>query len=166
MDIILHLGGNPQRARKAAEIAASLPESKVVVSSEGDDFYQYYDAAGIDRSRIIVDNAAWDTVTNFTHTYKLLRSLNCTRLFVVTDFFHCYRSSLIAFGCWRLRVPIYMVPNGFSVNERDEQYAKWDLQRILIWRLFGLLIFDRKVREQRQPGYKPSNEHARWEIGL
>jgi uncharacterized SAM-binding protein YcdF (DUF218 family) len=166
MEIILHLGGNYQRARKAAEIAASLPESKVVVSSEGGDFYQYYDAAGIDRSRIIVDNAAWDTVTNFTHTYKLLRNLGCTRLFVVTDFFHCYRSALIAFACWGLRVPIYMVPNGFSLRPEDEKYAMGDLKRALLWRFFGLLLFDKKTREQRQPGYKPSNEHARWEIGL
>lgn len=166
MEVILHLGGNYQRARKAAEIAASFPESKVVVSSEGGDFYQYYDAAGIDRSRIIVDNAAWDTVTNFTHTYKLLRKLGCKRLFVVTDFFHCYRSALIAFACWGWRVPIYIVPHSFSVREEDETHAKADFLRALCWRFTGALVFWKKVREARTPGYQTSNEHARWEIGF
>ena len=81
MDIILHLGGNPLRATKAAELALQYPDATVVISSEGGDHgLTYYDAAGIDRNRITVDMQAWDTVTNFTHTYKLLRRLGVTRL--------------------------------------------------------------------------------------
>lgn len=166
MNVILHLGGNSQRACTAAKLAKSIEESVVVVSSEGGNFYQHYDTAGIDRSRIIVDDAAWDTVTNFTHTYKLLKNLNCTRLFVVTDFFHCFRSALIAFACWGWRVPIYIVPHGFSVREEDEGYAKSDFLRALCWRLTGVLFFWKTVRNARNPGYKTGNEHARWEIGM
>jgi uncharacterized SAM-binding protein YcdF (DUF218 family) len=165
MEVILHLGGSPQRAITAARLAAVHPDSVVVVSSEGRGFSGYYEAAGIAKERIIVDNAAWDTVTNFTHTYKLFKSLNCTRLFIVTDFFHCYRSSLIALACWGGRVPFYMVPHGNGIRESDEALGWADFARTLCWRLFSLILFSKKVREQRMPGYELSNEHGR-EIGF
>jgi uncharacterized SAM-binding protein YcdF (DUF218 family) len=165
MQIILHLGGTPQRAETAARLAASMAGSIVVVSSEGDGFYQWYDAAGIARERIIVDTAAWDTVTNFTHTYKLLKSLNCSRLYVVTSMFHCYRSMLIALACWGGRVPIVIVPHGIDTRESDERIAFADFARGLCWRIFGLIPFSKEVREQRVPGYELSNEHGR-EIGF
>jgi uncharacterized SAM-binding protein YcdF (DUF218 family) len=100
MDIILHLGGNPQRAYTAAELAQAFPDAKVVVSSELGDFQQIYNSYNISPERIMIDMEAWDTVTNFTHTYKLLQSMGCDRLFVVTDQFHTYRSMLIALCVW------------------------------------------------------------------
>ena len=166
MDVILHLGGTPERARTAAALAKSMPGSTVVVSSEGNGFWQYYDEAGIDRSRVIVDEAAWDTVTNFTHTCKLLQKLGCKRLFVVTSLSHSYRSMLIALACWGLRVPVYMVPFGNGINAADEKIALVDGLRALIWRLSGLLFFSKKVRAERQPNYQLSTEHARCEIGF
>lgn len=165
MQVILHLGGTIQRAETAARLAASMPDSTVVVSSEGDGFYKWYDAAGIARQRIIVDTAAWDTVTNFTHTYKLLKSLNCSRLYVVTSSFHCYRANLIALACWGGRVPIDMVPHGTGTNKQDEDLATTDFFRALCWRLFGLIFFSKATREERQPGYKISNKHGH-EIGV
>jgi uncharacterized SAM-binding protein YcdF (DUF218 family) len=165
MKIILHLGGDIQRAETAAQLAASMPNSTVVVSSEGDGFYKWYDAAGIARERIIVDTAAWDTLTNFTHTYKLLKSLNCSRLYVVTSFFHCYRSMLIALACWGGRVPVYMVPHGTGINEQDEGFATVDFLRASCWRLFGLVFFFKKTRQERQSGHEISDEHGR-EIGF
>ena len=166
MNIILHLGGTYHRAETAAKLAVDFPESIVVVSSEGGDYMSIYKQAGIEDSRIIVDDAAWDTVTNFTHTYKLLNKLDCTRLFVVTDMFHCYRAELIAFACWGGRVPIYIIPHRHNLNEKDEGYAMGDFWRALCWRLTGILPFWKSVREARCPGYKTSTEHARLEIGL
>jgi uncharacterized SAM-binding protein YcdF (DUF218 family) len=165
MEVILHLGGNANRADTAARLAQALPSAKVVVSSEGGNFLSIYSQYGINSDRIIVDNAAWDTVTNLTHTYKLLQGLNCSRLYVVTDCFHSYRSMLITAGCWGGRVPFYMVPHAYSINEQDEQFATVDLLRALCWRLFGIIPFSKKVREQRMPGYELSNEHGR-EIGF
>lgn len=162
MEIILHLGGSPERAITAARLAVLRPESKVVVSSEDQGFSGYYEAAGIAKERIIIDDAAWDTVTNFTHTYKLLRGLNCSRLFVVTDFFHCYRSNLIALACWAGRVPLYMVPHGEGVREGDEAIAWTDFARALCWRLTGVLFF----WKSRNPGDKLGQGHAKIEIGF
>jgi uncharacterized SAM-binding protein YcdF (DUF218 family) len=162
MEVILHLGGSPERAITAARLAAAHPESKVVVSSEGQGFAGYYEAAGIAKERIIVDEAAWDTVTNFTHTYKLLKSLDCSRLFVVTDLFHCYRSGLIALACWGGKVPFYVVPHGDSIRERDEAMAWTDFARTLCWRLTGVLFF----WKNRVPGDKLGQGHAKLEIGI
>lgn len=162
MEVILHLGGSPARAITAARLAAFHPNSKVVVSSEGQGFAGYYEAAGISQDRIIIDDAAWDTVTNFTHTYKLLKSLNCSRLFVVTDLFHCYRSSLIALACWGGKVPFYMVPHGDSVLESDEALGWTDFARTLCWRLTGVLFF----WASRHPGDRLGQGHARLEIGI
>lgn len=166
MDIVLHLGGTYTRALTAARIAKFRPESKIVVSSEGAGFMPIYEAEGIAKERIIVDEAAWDTVTNFTHTYKLLKGLSCSRLFVVTDLFHSYRSGLIALACWGGRVPFYLVPHRDNIRESDEAIAWMDFARALCWRLFGILFFDKKTRQERQPNYQPSTEHARAEIGL
>ena len=165
MQVILHLGGTIQRAETAARLAASMPDSMVVVSSEGDGFYEWYDAAGIARGRIVVDTAAWDTVTNFTHTYKLLKSLSCSHLYVVTSSFHCHRANLIALACWGGRVPIETVPHGTGASKQDEDLAPSDFLRALCWRLFGLIFFSQKTRQDRQPGYKVSDEHGR-EIGM
>jgi uncharacterized SAM-binding protein YcdF (DUF218 family) len=132
------------------------------VSSEGQGFEGYYEAAGIAKERIIVDEAAWDTATNFTHTYKLLKSLGCSRLFVVTDLFHCYRASLIALACWGGRVPFYVVPHGDSIRESDEAIAWTDFARTLCWRLTGVLFF----WKNRDPSEKLGQGHAKLEIGL
>jgi hypothetical protein len=72
---------------------------------------------------------------------------------------------LIALACWGGKVPFYMVPHGDSVLESDEALAWVDFARTLCWRLLGLIPFSKKVREQRVPGYKLSNEHGR-EIGF
>ena len=166
MDIILHLGGNSSRAQTAAALAQKLPDAKIVVSTEGGDYMQYYEAARIDPSRIIINNAAWDTVTNFTHTYKLLKSLECKRLYVVTDMFHTYRSMLIALAVWGKRVPIYIVPHGVSKQESDENYAAFDCFRALLWRLTGILIYWKSVYEERKPYFEPEKGHSWIEIGI
>jgi uncharacterized SAM-binding protein YcdF (DUF218 family) len=165
MEVILHLGGDTQRAKTAAQLALSHPKSVVVVSSEGDGFYKWYDAAGISRQRIIVDTAAWDTVTNFTHTYKLLKSLKCSHLYVVTSAFHSPRAKRIASACWGGRVPIDVVPHGTDNSKESEDVITGDFYRALSWRLFGVVFFSKKIRQERQPGYKISDEHGR-EIGI
>jgi uncharacterized SAM-binding protein YcdF (DUF218 family) len=162
MDIILHLGGTYHRAITAARLAKFRPDAIVVVSSEGKGFMDIYEVEGVAKERIIVDDAAWDTVTNFTHTYKLLKGLGCSRLFVVTDLFHCYRASLIALACWGGRVPFYVVPHGDSIRESDEAIAWTDFARTLCWRLTGVLFF----WKNRDPSEKLGQGHAKFEIGL
>ena len=166
MDVILHLGGNTARAHAAAKLAQAFPSAKIVVSSESGDFGSIYKNYGIDPGRIIFDMEAWDTVTNFTHTYKLLRTMGCTRLFVVTDQFHTYRSMLIALCVWSGRVPIYICPHDYSTSTGDEKIAAWNFIRALIWRLTGILLYEKSVKKARAQYFPTSTGHSLLEIGL
>ena len=167
MNIILHLGGNRNRATVAAKLAAKRPDSLVVISSEGGDHgLPVYLEAGIAPSRIIVDMEAWDTVTNFTHTYKLLRELGITSLTVVTDSSHMPRSLAIAEQVWGGRVPIDSAeyPQD-SYKERDATHIKWDRRRAWLWRRFGVLLYWISVKEARKQ-YSQTRKHSLLEIGL
>ena len=169
MDIILHLGGNPLRATKAAELALQYPDSTVIISSEGGDHgLNYYDAAGIDRNRITVDMQAWDTVTNFTHTYKLLRRLGITRLFVVTDSSHMPRSLAIAKQVWGGRVPIegHKYQDGDGYKTADATHIAIDTFRAWAWRMFGILFYWASVKEARKAGLIETESHSFLEIGI
>ncbi len=70
--LILHLGGNIKRADKAIELANSNPDALILISSERN-AVKYYTDRGIDSKRIFNDTIAWDTVDNFTATYKRIR---------------------------------------------------------------------------------------------
>lgn len=166
MNIILHLGGNTERAHTAAKLAQVFPDAKVVVSSELGDFSSIYNSYGISNDRIIVNMEAWDTTTNFTHTYKLLQELNCKRLFVITDQFHTYRSMLIALSVWGGKVPIYICPHQNSISESDEKHAIWDFVRGVLWRTTGVLIYSKKIYEKRKKFFIVSSGHSKLEIGI
>ena len=77
MDIILQLGGNPARSETGIELAKAYPDAKVGISTGESVCKQMYIDAGIDPERVIMDNEAWDTVTNFTTTYKLFKRMIC-----------------------------------------------------------------------------------------
>jgi uncharacterized SAM-binding protein YcdF (DUF218 family) len=169
MDIIFQLGGNSIRASKAAKLAVQYPQAFVVISSEiGDHGLSYYDAAGVNRDRITVDMQAWDTVTNFTHTYKLLRRLGITRLLVVTDSSHMPRSLAIAEQVWGGRVPIESHPfdDGNGYLEADRAHLKADKWRGWLWRRLGILVYAKSVYNARKEYFKQIETHSLIEIGL
>ena len=71
--LILHLGGGLDRADKCIQLANVHPDAMILVSSEGGNILEYYTERGIDPNRVFLDNDAWDTVTNFTHTYRRIK---------------------------------------------------------------------------------------------
>ncbi len=171
MNIILHLGGTWKRAEAAVELIKQLDEDYiVVVSSEGneDGFRGIYRDAGIPDEKVIHDTAAWDTVTNFTHTYNLLRKLGITKLYVVTSDFHMPRSRAIAERVWGGRVPIEYIEweNNPERTESDSQYIELDESRAACWRWFGILFYWRKVLEERNSLDLLNKGHAWLEIGI
>ena len=166
MDVILQLGGNPARSETGIELAKAYPEAKVVISTGEHSCKQMYIDAGVDADRIILDDEAWDTVTNLTTTYKLLRRLNCKRVFVVTDMFHTYRSNLITAAVWGGRIPFYMVPYGISINKKDESYAIGQFFVALLWRLTGVLVYEKRLKEKRKSIYTNIEKHSLFELGF
>jgi len=170
--LILHLGGGMDRANKCAQLAHEHPDASVFVSSELGDVIGYYAERGVDSSRITIDLDAWDTLTNFTHTYKRIKEeFNPNTIFVVTHDFHMRRSMRIAKAVYWLRgVNLVASPSGgpnpygpeYNFSEPDRMTAEDEI-RAWIWRLTGLLFYWKSVREQRSDIGTPK----KWnEIGL
>ena len=166
MDIILQLGGNPARSETGIELAKAYPDAKVVISTGEHSCLQRYTDAGIDPERVIIDDEAWDTVTNLTHTYKLLKKMNCKSVYVVTDMFHTYRANLITMAVWGCRVPFYMAPYGTTRQPKDATYAPGDFLRALLWRLTGILIYTKSTKASRSSIYTNNEKHSLIEIGF
>lgn len=153
MKTILHLGGSLQRLTKTIQLAKQNPTSLIVVSSEGDprEVMRTLLGAGIERYRIVLDYKAWDTVTNFTKTKKLIKNIGTKTLYVVTDGFHMTRSMGIAhivyFGS---DINLIACPSSSGGSE------PWDLLigdwlRALVWRLTGYQHKWNAVYEARLP---------------
>ena len=165
--LILHLGGSLDRADKAIELARLIPTASILVSSEGGEVLKYYTDRGIDASRVFIDNLAWDTVTNFTATYKRVKEeFKADVVHVVTHDFHMKRSMLIAEAVyWKSGITPVACPSGGSDHEEPFNYLRDDAIRAWTWRLTGILFYWKKVREERSQygiGYLP-----KWnEIGL
>ena len=158
MRVILHLGGDWRRAEKAAEVALELgDEFVIVVSSEGNEsgFRKIYEDAGIPSEKVVVDETAWDTVTNFTHTRKLLSDLGASEIYVVTHDWHIPRAMGIANGVWFGR-GVRLIPAPYiDGSSRDEsRFAKADKLRAWVWRLTGVLFYYKNVVKSR--GYQGS----------
>ena len=100
------------------------------------------------------------------HTYKELKRLHCKRVFVVTDMFHTYRSNLITAAVWGGRIPFYMVPYGISVNKKDESYAIGQFFVALLWRLTGVLVYEKRLKEKRKSIYTETEKHSLFELGF
>ncbi len=167
--LILHLGGGLDRADKCISLAKQFEDASILVSSEGGDVIKYYTDRGISKERVFLDNTAWDTVTNFTHTFKRIKEeFKADRVYVVTHTFHMRRSMIIANAVyWKKGITSVACPSGgpdpYGNFEEPFNYVRNDMIRAWIWRLTGLLFYWKKVREERT-GIGSS---AKWnEIGL
>lgn len=166
--LILHLGGGLDRADKCIELAKQYPEAPILVSSEGGDVLKYYIDRGIPAERVFLDNVAWDTVTNFTYTYKRVKDeFKADTVYVVTHNFHMRRSMIIAEAVyWRRGITPIACPAGgpdpYGNFQEPTNYVMEDAIRSWIWRLTGLLFYWKNVRKARCGDYQ-----EKWnEIGL
>lgn len=163
MDVILELGGNVNRMNKAIEIAQQNLDTIIVVSSEDlpDVVVSLVDNAGISRDRLLLNYDAWDTVTNFTETYKLIKSFEPQKLYVVTDRFHMRRAMAIADAAY-FRRGIELIPSPYESSHPEEpiKLIIQDFLRSALWRGTGYLLYDPKVKEQRMPSLEANKRYA------
>lgn len=156
-NVILELGGNPNRLDKAIEVFKEQPDSIIIISTESSLqlCIDKLKSAGIPDTQYIFDYTAWDTVTNFTETYKLIKSKKPKKLFVVTDKFHMKRSLVIANTVYFF-TGINVVPcsyMGGDLKRVESDSLIWgDFARSLIWKLTGYLFYDSTVKNERMPG--------------
>ena len=154
--IIIELGGSVHRLNKAIEIYKQNPDALILISSESNPrlCVDMLNKAGIPKDKYIFDFNAWDTVTNFTETYKFIRSKETKKLFIVTDRFHMKRSMTIAKNVY-LFTGIDLIPC---------ESLEGDLNRIesqdlidacfwvsLIWKFTGYVPRE-KTYDTRMPG--------------
>jgi uncharacterized SAM-binding protein YcdF (DUF218 family) len=150
--VVLELGGNIARMDKAVELAKANPSAYLIVSSESDpaSCLQKIKNAGLDPSRVILDYTAWDTVTNFTNTKRIIDSLAPDELMVVTDGFHMLRSMSIArliyFGS---KIKVTAHPSSPVNRKEDLRLVILDTIRAAISRFTGQTLYDQSVYDQR-----------------
>ena len=166
MDIILELGGNAARLYKVIELAEEHTSAEVIVSSEGspDHVVSLLRGAGINDDRFLLDFKAWDTVTNFTETVKLIKSFKPKNLYVVTDKFHMKRSMAIARAVYFLS-GIKLIPCPYMGSEphdpENPKYVRDDRFRAWLWRLTGYLKYYPNVKTARMPQILAAEKHAK-----
>ena len=163
--LILHLGGGMDRSNKCIQLANIHPDAMILVSSEGGNPIEYYSQRGIDPNRVFLDYEAWDTVTNFTHTFqRIKKEFRAQKVFVVTHTFHMKRSMRIADAVyWMTGITAIPSPAGGPDIEEPSNYIRDDTIRAWIWRLTRILFYWKSVRDSRKDIGTPK----KWnEIGL
>ena len=163
--LILHLGGGMDRANKCIELAKIHPDAMILVSSEGGNPLEYYTQRGVDPNRVFLDNTAWDTVTNFTHTYRRIKKeFKPEKVLVVTHDFHMKRSMRIADAVyWMTGITPIACPSGPPSHEEPHNYVRDDTIRAWVWSFTGILFYWKSVRDARPEIGTPK----KWnEIGL
>lgn len=150
--VILELGGNVARVDKAVELAAADPDSHLIVSSEGDpaECLRKIQAAGLGPSRYTLDYTAWDTVTNFTNTKRIVDALAPDELVVVTDGFHMLRSMTIGRIVYLgSKTKVTAQPSSPKDHDESRRLVLWDAARAAISRFLGNTVYDQKVYNDR-----------------
>ena len=166
MDVILELGGNAARLYKVLELAEENTSAEIIVSSESspDRVVAMLRGAGINDDRFLLDFKAWDTVTNFTETVKLIKSFKPKNLYVVTDKFHMKRSMAIARAVYFLS-GINLIPCPYMGSEphdpENPKYVRDDRFRAWLWRLTGYLKYYPNVKEARMPQILADEKRAK-----
>ena len=140
MKIILHLGGNPNRIQKTIEVAKEHPTATIIISSEGNHPFikDQLNKNNINLKRVIFDDSAYDTVGNFTDTYKLIKNLKANKVYIVTSNWHMERAVAIASIVYAFR-GIEIIRCSWSDGDRkDPGNTNWDVMRTIKWRFLGI----------------------------
>ena len=95
---ILILGAGSDREEFTAQFAKMYPSLEIWISSgtTPDNAYKIFQAVGIPKTRLHLDNRAVDTVTNFTSLVGDFNKRNFHHLFLITSNFHMPRAKAIA----------------------------------------------------------------------
>lgn len=139
-EAIFVLGGEVQREKFAAEVAAKHPKIPIWVSGGAPANYarKVFKKESIDLKRVHLDYQATDTLTNFTSMVDELRAAGISSVYLVTSDDHMNRSRLVGeiiFGSHGIAVK----PVSFVSGRPDESWGKVSLDgsRALMWLLTG-----------------------------
>lgn len=94
---MLVLGGATEREVFAAKMATEYPDLEIWVSGGSNPEYAewVFTEAGVDLTRVHLDDRAVDTVTNFTTLVDQLKAQGIDNLYLVTSDYHMRRAQVI-----------------------------------------------------------------------
>lgn len=133
---MLVLGGAPEREDFAADFARQHPNLPIWISSGSNQEYTegVFSDAGIEPSRIHIDRAAEDTVTNFTTLADQFRARGIDSVYVITSDYHMRRARIIGeivFGSRGIVLKPVVVPSA-QENEPLSKAVR-DGARAILW---------------------------------
>jgi uncharacterized SAM-binding protein YcdF (DUF218 family) len=139
-DAIFVLGGETEREKFAARLAAKHPKLPIWVSGGAPIGYakKVFVKENVDLNRLHIDHHAVDTVTNFTTMVETLKQAGVKSVYLVTSDDHMARSRLVGeiiFGTHGIAVK----PVSFVSNRPDESWQKVlrDGGRAVLWIFTG-----------------------------
>lgn len=155
MKLIFCLGGNPDRLDTAIPLAAFDPDSFLLSSSElpVTTVVSKLQASTIPPERYLLDYTAWDTVTNFTNTQRLVESMKPSEMVIVTDGYHMLRAMTIAtITYWGSGIRI--TPHASSTGKHESwSQILLDAGRALLYKLTKYTIYDQATYDNRIGNY-------------
>jgi uncharacterized SAM-binding protein YcdF (DUF218 family) len=135
---IFMLGGGADREELTAKLAAAYPDLPVWISGGSHQAPELLAQYEVDLQRVIFDNRATDTVTNFTTNLQSFKQHNLGHVFMVTSDFHMARAKAIAgviLGFYGITTTPVPVPSG---HMKEPRYVVLrDVVRSFVWLLTG-----------------------------
>ncbi|UBF28904.1 YdcF family protein [Kovacikia minuta CCNUW1] len=133
---MLVLGGDPERENFAADFARQHPNVPIWVSGVGnpESTKEVFVKAGISPERVYIDQAALDTVTNFTTLVDKLRAKGINSVYLITSDYHMRRARVIGEIVFGSR-GIYLRPVSVPSKDPTESFprALRDGARAILW---------------------------------
>lgn len=132
------LGGGSDREKFTAKFAQRHPHLTLWISTGTSEAPGIFQAAKVPPERVVFDQRATDTVTNFTTVVSDLQQRSVRHVYVITSDFHLPRATAIAtvvFGSQGIAFTPISVP-----SERDSEpvyKTVRDVGRALLWLFTG-----------------------------
>ena len=137
---MLVLGGATERETFAADFAREHPDLPIWVSGGSNPEYTeaVFTDAGIDLSRVHIDKAAVDTVTNFTTLVDKFQARGIRNVYLITSDYHMRRARIIGeivFGSRGIYLKPVRVPSTIAAEPLSK--AMRDGARAILWIVTG-----------------------------
>jgi len=140
MTIIVQLGGNPHRSLKTRELLDKYDIDEVVLTGLADlELKQTLEIIDGEVLPIKIDVEALDTLGNFIHTRRWVSS---SKVFLVTDSRHLFRSLGLAKLVWGRRTEVIPASEGIEggVEKESFLYCLVDWTRAIVWKITKFVV--------------------------
>jgi len=148
-DVIVVLGGTPDRPVRAAELFKAGEASKIIVSGFGDceSNEKLLEQDGVTNAAIILEDKSHTTRENAEFSIALLRRMNAHRVIIVTSWYHS-RRGLECFEHYAPDIQFYSRPSYYAYPKTEwrpkgiSTYVKSEYLKLLgYWVCYGVWPF-------------------------